>query len=90
MFQIHIPHADAGHNTIVVNDTPEDRANAALQINDLIRQGFAVFAEKEGQTVRIDAYDASMNTFKIGDKAMPADGAKATAAARPSGGCIAE
>jgi ribulose bisphosphate carboxylase small subunit len=85
-----ILNATTGHSTITFDTgNPEEVKNAESQINDMLKMGYAIFVEHEGQTNRITSFDAAKGVYKVGAREIPAE-APATAVAKPSGGCAGE
>ena len=87
--QIDVLHVVAGHSTLTFDTSnPESVQRAEKQINDMLRQGYTIFVEKDGATNRITSFDAANGVYKIGDKEIPAEGSKATTVAPTAGGCL--
>ena len=70
---MHLPHTLLGHDKIVIDDDdPTKRGELAEKVIGLIRNGHAIFLQKEdGSTLRIRGYDATDNSWYVDDAANP-------------------
>jgi hypothetical protein len=84
--QLDILNAQTGHTVLQFDSSnAEEVERARLQIETMMRAGFAIFAEIGGKkTVRVTKFDAKNGKYLIGDKEVT----KLTASPPSAGGCL--
>lgn len=68
--KVDILNTGGGHLTIRLDPdaSPVEREKAKNTITDMLKRGYLLFVEKDGQQVKVDSFDPAVNEYILADR----------------------